>query len=63
MRTQLTISIDESQETEIQEQIDKRQDFRIDGGTLRDSDGKLVVLKGITFNFFPGSWTGESVRS
>lgn len=57
----LTIAIDEQQEAKIRDLIDSRQSFRVTGGTVIDSDGKPVFMKGITFEFLPDSYdaTGQ----
>lgn len=48
---QITIEIDEQQAVAILNAIQKRRDFRIDGGQVFDGE-KNVFLRGITFQFY-----------
>ena len=49
----LTIEINEQQEAKIMGLIQRRRDFKLDGGQIHDGE-KLVFLKSITFEFHEG---------
>lgn len=56
---EIRIKIDEHQEAKILDAIDNRRSFMIEGPVVKDSDGKRVILKGITFEFFADNWDGS----
>ena len=51
----ITIQISEQQEAKIKDLIDARRHFAITGGSVIDTDGKLVLLQEIKFTFLADS--------
>lgn len=49
----LTIELTEQNEAKVQDVIDRRCSFTIDGGEVTDSAGGTVRLKEIRFEFVP----------